>query len=65
MWRPGHLLPSDFPLSRILQMRCRAVGQWFQSESGLHLNQMWGQKLGQGFDIRLTAQNGKPNQSPK
>ncbi|SMR83559.1 RHS repeat-associated core domain-containing protein [Aliiroseovarius halocynthiae] len=33
--------PAAFPsLSRILQMRCRAAGQWFQSESGLHQNWM-------------------------
>jgi RHS repeat-associated protein len=29
-----------FPLSCILQMHCRAAGQWFQAESGLHQNWM-------------------------
>lgn len=32
--------PALPPLSRILQMHCRAMGQWFQSESGLHQNWM-------------------------
>ncbi|MBT2129918.1 RHS repeat-associated core domain-containing protein [Aliiroseovarius lamellibrachiae] len=32
--------PALPPFSRILQIRCRAAGQWFQSESGLHQNWM-------------------------
>ena len=37
---PPKASTSASPLSCILQMHCRAEGQWFQPESGLHQNWM-------------------------